>query len=324
MEQNENKIEITGETPYGAEENSSKLQKKDALEDLSALFDNIDLESNEMNQGLTLFAGLLAMDDESFKVIGDVFLDEFEKAAQDPAAINQLIKEMQQAGITTEQFRVLLEKYEDPEFLKGLEGELSVVKIDWLKRLIAIVTNVLTRGVMGILIPIELCHEKAKMPTYAHDTDSGMDIYALEDITILPGETKLVSTGLKVALPPEYELQVRPKSGRALKTKLRIANTPGTIDSGYREEIKVIVENVESPIKDITYHLDDSEIEEGKSPTIIVDSILHGSPYYIGEGEKFAQLVLMKVPKAAFFKVDDVNHYENDGRNGGFGSTGIK
>lgn len=61
------------------------------------------------------------------------------------------------------------------------------------------------------------------MPTYAHDTDAGMDVYALDDYTIAPGETKLHPTGFKIAIPTGYELQVRPKSGRCLKTKLRIA-----------------------------------------------------------------------------------------------------
>ena len=103
-----------------------------------------------------------------------------------------------------------------------------------------------------------------------------MNLYALEDITVGPGETKLVATGIKVALPPGYELQVRPKSGRALKTKLRVANTPGTIDAGYRDEIKVIIENIESPIKDIKYEFD----EVTHRP--IITSIEHGSSFFIG------------------------------------------
>ena len=167
-----------------------------------------------------------------------------------------------------------------------------------------------------VQIPIELCHEDAKIPQYAHISDSGLDVYALEDITIHPGETVLVPTGIKVALPPGYELQVRPKSGRALKTKLRVANTPGTIDQGYRDEIKVIVENIESPIKDIEYDFNDDG-------NIIIKSVLHGSDFMIGKGEKFAQLVLMEVPKAAFYRVDNVQEIGED-RGGGFGSTGIK
>jgi dUTP pyrophosphatase len=164
-----------------------------------------------------------------------------------------------------------------------------------------------------ILIPIEYCREGAKMPTYAHLTDSGMDVYALEDITIAPGETKLVPTGIKVAIPSGYELQVRPKSGRCLKTKLRVANTPGTIDAGYRDEIGVIIDNIEPFIKS-------ADMDEAGR----LYNVEFGSSYTIGAGEKFAQLVLCEVPKAAFYEVESVSAIDNDGRNGGFGSTGLK
>jgi dUTP pyrophosphatase len=165
----------------------------------------------------------------------------------------------------------------------------------------------------NILIPIEYCKEGAKMPAYAHETDSGMDVYALEDITIAPGETKLIPIGIKVAIPAGYELQVRPKSGRCLKTKLRIANTPGTIDAGYRDEICVIIDNIEPFIKS-------AEMGEGG----VLYNVEFGSSYTIGAGEKFAQLVLCEVPKALFYEVESVSTIENDGRKGGFGSSGLK
>jgi dUTP pyrophosphatase len=151
------------------------------------------------------------------------------------------------------------------------------------------------------------------MPEYAHLTDSGMDVFALEDITIAPGETKLVPTGIKVAIPAGYELQVRPKSGRCLKTKLRVANTPGTIDAGYRDEIGVIIDNIEPFIK---Y----ADIDENGR----LYNVEFGSSYTIGKGEKFAQLVLCEVPKAIFYQVEHVSDITNDGRSGGFGSTGVK
>ena len=87
-------------------------------------------------------------------------------------------------------------------------------------------------------------------------------------------------------------------------------------DSGYRDEIGVIIENIESPIKDITYEFD----SEGKP---IITSIEHGRPYYIGKGEKFAQLVLSEVPTASFYQVDSVDNI-GENRGGGFGSTGVK
>ena len=222
-----------------------------------------------------------------------------------------------------------LEDLED--FLNGMTmalqdsalHNLSKSKIDFLTSIIGILHNAFTasEGISKriVKIPIEKCDDRAKAPTYANTTDSGMDVYALEDITIHPGETKLIPTGIKVAIPVGYELQVRPKSGRALKTKFRIANTPGTIDSGYRDEIGVIIDNIEPPIKDITY---DAELVDGK-PKITITSILHGSDFHIGKGEKFAQLVLCEVPKASFYEVSDIEKIEGN-RGGGFGSSGLK
>lgn len=197
---------------------------------------------------------------------------------------------------------------------------LSKTKIDFLTSIIGILHNAFTssEGISKriVKIPIEKCDDRAKAPTYANTTDSGMDVYALEDITIAPGETKLIPIGIKVALPRGYELQVRPKSGRSLKSKLRIANTPGTIDAGYRDEIGIIVENIEPVISDISYEYDD----EGN---LKITSIDFGSSHTIGAGEKFAQLVLAEVPKVSWLQVDSVTGIGED-RGGGFGSTGLK
>ena len=141
--------------------------------------------------------------------------------------------------------------------------------------------------------------------------------YSTEDIEIGPGETKLIHTGLKVAIPRGYELQVRPKSGISLKTKLRVANTPGTIDSGYRDEVCVIIENLEPKIADIDYDFD----ERGRT---IINSILHGKSYSIEKGQKIAQLVLNEIVVANFEKVNSIAEVEGEDRGGGFGSTGLK
>ena len=159
-------------------------------------------------------------------------------------------------------------------------------------------------------MPIEYCRPDAKMPTYAHLTDAGMDVYLTEDITIHPGETKLIPLGIKCAVPLGYELQVRPKSGRSLKSKLRIANTPGTIDSGYRDEIGVIVDNIDPVIRS-------AEIDENGR----LYNILWGSDITLEKGEKIAQLVLSEVPKAVFYEVEKVSDI-GENRGGGFGSTG--
>lgn len=281
------------------------------------LFDNLgDIDSSlgDFEEIITL----LSLPDEQFNVISELFLDELQKALNSNTGKLQLLQGLSGVGNDVDD---LIAAYE--AVIEQIEVQLKDVsqpKKDFLKRMMAIIINTVSSGEGAakklVKIPIQLCHTDAKIPTYANIGDAGLDIYALDDYTINPGETKLIPTGIKVAIPRGYELQVRPKSGRALKTKLRVANTPGTIDCGYRDEIGVIIENVDAPIKDITYDFDDNG-------NIIIKSILHGSPYYIEKGTKFAQLVLNETPTASFVEVQDIHEIEGD-RNGGFGSSGLK
>lgn len=95
-------------------------------------------------------------------------------------------------------------------------------------------------------IAIKRLHPDAQLPAYAHgpDEDAGLDLRAVEAVTLQPGVPALVPTGLAIALPPGFEAQIRPRSGLALKHALTIPNAPATIDPGYRGEIKVIVLNL--------------------------------------------------------------------------------
>lgn len=259
---------------------------------------------------------LLALPEESFAILAPIFLGELEKGLHNVNDQLLMVQSMNLLGLKAENVR---DQYD--QIYKEIDEQMGEIisrqKRDFLKQMLGITYNALAEaeGVSKktILIPIEYCHSEAKTPTYAHFTDSGMDIYALEDITIAPGETKLIPTGLKVAIPAGYEIQVRPKSGRCLKTKLRVANTPGTIDAGYRDEIGVIIDNIEPFIKEASID------EDGK-----LYNVLFGSSYTIGKGEKFAQLVLCEVPKAAFYEVESVKAIDNDGRQGGFGSSGVR
>lgn len=272
-------------------------------------------EASPETGGFDELATLLALPEEHFAVLAPVFLDELEKGLNNVSDKMLLVQTLNLSGLKVEQVR---EQYEAiyEEIDKQIGNNISAQKRDFLKKMLAITYNTLadSEGVAKrtILIPIEFCGENAKMPTYAHLTDSGLDIYATEDITIAPGETVLVPTGFKVALPFGYELQVRPKSGRCLKTKLRVANTPGTIDAGYRDEIGVIIDNIEPYIKS-------AKIDENGR----LYDVEFGSSYTIGKGEKFAQLVLCEVPKAVFYEVESVAGIGED-RQGGFGSTGVK
>ena len=292
-----------------------KITKSD-LEQVLNLFNDIMGTEEDKSFGDAL-TSLFNMDDEKFALISPGILQSFQQSVNNPNDKLGLVQALNANGATAEDLVASFNTISDA--IDSIE-EISQIKRDFLKSLLAALTNAVneTEGIAKrfVQIPVELCHTDAKIPQYANTSDSGMDVYALDDYTIAPGETKLIPTGIKLALPPGYEIQVRPKSGRALKTKLRIANTPGTVDAGYRDEIKVIVENIEPPIKDIEYDFDDNG-------TPIIKSILHGAAYTIGKGEKFCQLVLMEVPKAALYRVEQVGEI-GENRGGGFGSTGLK
>lgn len=131
---------------------------------------------------------------------------------------------------------------------------------------------------------------EATMPAYAHPGDAGLDVRSVEDLTIQPGKRALVKTGLVVELPDGFEAQVRPRSGLALKFGVTVLNSPGTIDSGYRGEIGVILVN-------------------------------HGDePFAVRKGDRIAQIVIASVVRADILEVADVDSTERG--EGGFGSTG--
>lgn len=144
----------------------------------------------------------------------------------------------------------------------------------------------------AIDVSIELCHPEAKMPRYARTGDAGMDVGALEDTVIEPGETVVVRTGIKVAIPEGFEIQVRPRSGLSLRTPLRLPNSPGTIDAGYRDEVGVLIQNTSTKER-----------------------------YTIKKGERIAQLILSRVPMIRWKQVESVAELGED-RGGGFGSSG--
>jgi dUTP pyrophosphatase len=132
--------------------------------------------------------------------------------------------------------------------------------------------------------------EGLDLPRYATDGAAGMDVLSAEDVTLAPGARHAVATGLAVAIPPGYEIQVRPRSGLALKHGISVPNTPGTIDSDYRGELKVILIN-------------------------------HGAePFAIHRGDRIAQLVLAPVTLAEWDEVAELD--ETSRGAGGFGSTG--
>ena len=132
--------------------------------------------------------------------------------------------------------------------------------------------------------------EGLALPAYATSGSAGMDVVSAEDVTIAPGARHAVATGLSVAIPQGFEIQVRPRSGLAFKHGITVPNTPGTIDSDYRGELRVLLIN-------------------------------HGSEdFAIARGDRVAQLVLAPVVQAAWSEVDELDATQRGA--GGFGSTG--
>lgn len=306
-------------TPDKAKEAAQKLvaqqeevnkSKQFSFEEFANTLSNIDPSFG----GFDELGAMLALPEEHFAILAPIFLDELERGLNNVNDKLLMVQSMNLAGLNVEQLR---EQYEAiyHNIDEQLGEVLSAQKRDFLKRMLGTTYNAISESEgaskRNILIPFEICRTGAKAPTYAHLTDSGMDVYAVEDITITPGETVVVPTGIKMAIPAGYEIQVRPKSGRCVKSKLRIANTPGTIDAGYRDEIGIIIDNIEPFIKEAK--MDDT----GR-----LYEVLFGSSHTIAAGEKFAQLVLCEVPKAILYEVENVGKIANDGRKGGFGSTG--
>lgn len=142
-----------------------------------------------------------------------------------------------------------------------------------------------------MLVRIRKLHKDALIPRYAHGPkeDAGMDLHAVEAVSLEPGDRKLVPTGISIELPPGYEAQIRPRSGLALKYGITLPNSPATIDPGYRGEIKVIVQN------------------------------LGGEVFTVEPGERIAQIVIARYEAVEWEEGDLSGSQRGDG---GFGSSG--
>ncbi len=131
------------------------------------------------------------------------------------------------------------------------------------------------------------------IPQYAHPGDAGADLVAAEAVTLGPGERALVGTGVRIALPDGYAAFVVPRSGLAAKHGITVVNAPGTVDAGYRGEIKVTLLNTD----------------------------LHAT-YEVAVGDRIAQIIVLPVPRARFVPVDELAGSVRG--EGGFGSTGYQ
>jgi len=170
-----------------------------------------------------------------------------------------------------------------------------------------------------ITVKVKKLHPDAVIPRYATPGSAGFDLVAIEDVIIEPGDMVKVRTGLAFELPPGYELQIRPRSGISAKTKLRIANAPGTVDADYRGEVCVLLENTEdeddsqNPWTRYLLTVNGNEISDD-------DQYPFGT-YIILRGDRIAQGVIAPVYRAAFEEVDELSETERG--DGGFRSTGV-
>ena len=142
-----------------------------------------------------------------------------------------------------------------------------------------------------VIVKVKRLIPEAQLPRYEHPGDSGADLVSVTDYTLQPMQWFAVPTGLSAEVPMGFELQVRPRSGLALKHGVTVLNTPGTVDAGYRGEIKVILLNLGSV------------------------------GFQIHQGQKIAQLVVAPVAWGTFEEVEELS--ESQRGNSGFGSTGI-
>lgn len=150
-------------------------------------------------------------------------------------------------------------------------------------------------------VKIKKLHPDAVIPEYATAGAAGFDLVALEDVIIEPGDVKTIRTGLAFELPVGYELQIRPRSGVSLKTKLRQPNSVGTIDSDYRGEVQLMFENTLTKLAHLNVKL---------------------ASYLIQKGDRLAQGIIAPVERAKFTVVDELSDTTRGA--GGFGHTGVQ
>lgn len=246
------------------------------------------------------------MTDEQISMQGELLINNFISSLQTPETeeiMENLIKEIDLNGITPQEtiaelqqgqyiiFKMieeLKERYPDSPIKQGycdmLMSGIETYFLNFIQRL---------SNRDSVNIGVELIHNNAKVPAYMHEGDQGADIYAVEEIIIKPHTYgNVIPTGLKVLIPHDWCLSIRPRSGLSKNSTLRISNSPATIDQQYRGEIKILFDNIGD------------------------------SPVTIKAGERIAQMILERNYQAKYHKVDSVEPDTERGEDG-FGSSGL-
>lgn len=259
---------------------------------MSKILDNFkDTQYSDVYQP---FEEMIDLPDEEFDRFYPTFKKDLEKLLASPEMENVIMNAVK----TTPNIDVQKEKEALDIFIQEIENDkdLSDNKKEMLKLIFG---TTLARGFdyvenprEKISVKVVKMYDDVQIPSYAHPEDAGADIYSYDDVVIEGGETKLIHTGLKFGIPAGYEIQIRPRSGNSLKTKIRIANAPGTADSQYVGELGIIVDNIGS------------------------------DPIHIEKGFKIAQILIKPVPMMIFEETDELASTARG--EGGFGSTDNK
>ena len=206
--------------------NESKQELNKIIEQLTSIANSEDDNTTKM------LASILSMNDDEFDIMAPIFTNSFQQQLNHVNDKLVLIQALQLQGVKYED---LLSALDEISNLSIEDLNISQKKFDFILQLLGYIVNAYgeVEGTSKriVQIPTERVNEEVKFPFYATDGAAGADVYALEDIEIGPGETKIISTGLKMEIPYGYAVLVQPRSGLSAKSKLRIANTPGLIDS---------------------------------------------------------------------------------------------
>ena len=256
------------------------------------LFNTIELaeDQTELANFFSLFSYILDLPNNTFNIVKDDFLKSFLQKLE-PESLKEILNSPEGMEVSKDELNDAMQTLVNVvyEAIDAHREELDADRVEFLETILYSMStafeNVPVRK--EVQVGIQFIRDGAKYPTYAHNSDAGADVYAVQDDTIEPGETKIIPTGFKVKVPDGFELQARPRSGMSAKTKIRLSNAPGTIDCGYDGEVGVILDN----IGDILYE--------------------------IKKGDRVCQLLIKPCPKIVWVDVE----VEED-RKGGFGSTG--
>ena len=244
------------------------------------------------NEIKNVFNTIQNLPDESVELILPQIEDEFKKLIEEQDLVNKTKTEFLQEGYTLADIKALKQSYDDiaEDYFKIVKP--TSPKGRYISALVGVYKGILDKIAQEgfsrtVNIKVLKETEDAVLPTYAHFGDAGADLYANEEVDIQPNEVKIIQTGLKVEIPDGYEMQVRPRSG--MSTKTPILGILGTVDSGYRGPLGVMLYN-------------------------------HGDiPYRVQKGDRIAQAVIAPTYHGNFLISDSLSETERG--EGGFGST---